>query len=62
MEGEINPLAYCCRELFPMMDMVESLRSAVGLPVGKTTLKLSTQEDNVGALILALTLPPQHTP
>ena len=37
MEAEIVALAHCCRELFPIMDMVAKLGPAVGLEVGETT-------------------------
>ena len=62
MEAEIIALAHSCRELFPIMDTVECLGEAIGLPVGKTKLNVSIHEDNSGALILAETLPPQFTP
>ena len=62
MEAEIVALAHCCRELFPIMDMVAKLGPAVGLEVGQTTMNVSIHEDNAGALILAETLPPQYTP
>ena len=62
MEAEINALAHCCRELFPILDMTASLGKAVGLPIGVPAMKVSVHEDNAGALILAKTLPPQFTP
>jgi len=62
MEAEIIALSACCRELFPLIDMVESLTAAVNLPTGETTMQLSVHEDNSGALVLAKTLPPQFTP
>ena len=62
MEAEIIALNHCCRELFPIVDMVPSLSSAVGLGSPSTTMKVSIHEDNSGALILAETLPPQFTP
>ena len=62
MEAEIVALAHSCRELFPIMDMVEAFGTAVGLPVGNTTMNVSIHEDNAGALILAEMLPPQYTP
>ena len=62
MEAEIIALNHCCRELFPIVDMVSSLSSAVGLGSPSTTMKVSIHEDNSGALILAETLPPQFTP
>ena len=62
MEAEIIALAHSCRELFPIMDMVKSLSTAVGLPDPKTSMHVSIHEDNAGALILAQTLPPGFTP
>jgi len=62
MEAEIIALAHSAKELFPIMDMVDLLGNAVGLPVGDTTMNVSIHEDNLGALILAETLPPQFTP
>ena len=49
-------------ELFPVMDIVSSLRPAVGIPAEGTKMKVTIHEDNAGALILADTLPPQFTP
>lgn len=62
MEAEVVALAHSCRELFPVMDMVDALGPAVGIPVGSTTMRVSIHEDNAGALVLAETLPPQFTP
>jgi hypothetical protein len=62
MEAEIIALSACCRDLFPIIDMVESVTRQVNLPIGETTMKLSVHEDNSGALVLAKTLPPQFTP
>jgi hypothetical protein len=44
------------------MDMVSSVKKSVKLPIGKTTMNVSMYEDNLGALVLAKTLPPQFTP
>ena len=62
MEAEIIALSACCRDLLPIIDIVESVTSSVKLPIGETTMKLSVHEDNSGALVLAKTLPPQFTP
>jgi hypothetical protein len=62
MEAEIIALSACCRELFPIIDMVGSVTKSVNLPIGKTTMNVSIHEDNSGALVLAKTLPPQFTP
>jgi hypothetical protein len=62
MKAKIIALAACCRELFPIIDMVEALTTSVHLPIGDTTMNLLVHEDNSGALVLANTLPPQFTP
>ncbi len=62
MEAKIKALSACCRDLFPMINMVESVTRQVNLPIGETTMKLSVHEDNSGALVLVKTLPPQFTP
>ncbi len=62
MEAEIIAFLACCRDLFPIINMVESVTSSVKLPIGETSMKLSVHEDNSGALVLAKTLPPQFTP
>ena len=62
MEAKIIALSACCRELFPIMDMVSSVTKSVKLPIGNTTMNVSIHEDNLGALVLAKTLPPQLTP
>ena len=63
MEAEVNALSQCCRDLFPIMDMVSEIGQVVGLPTDdKTKMHVSVHEDNAGALILAQTLPPKFTP
>jgi hypothetical protein len=62
MEAKIIALSACCRELFPIIDMVCSLAEATNLPIGNMTMNVSIHEDNLGALVLAKTLPPQFTP
>jgi hypothetical protein len=63
MEAETIALAHCCRELFPVIDIVAELGKVVGLPADDmTSMHVSVHEDNAGALILAETLPPQFTP
>eukprot|EP00804_Cyclotella_cryptica_P001130 CCRYP_008392-RA/>CCRYP_008392-RA protein AED:0.20 eAED:1.00 QI:0/-1/0/1/-1/0/1/0/77 len=52
MEAEVIALAHCCRELFPIMDMVSLLGTKVGLPVSGATMNVSIHEDNAGALVL----------
>ena len=61
MEAKIVVLAHSCRELFPIMDMVESMSKVFGLSNPKTSIQVSIHEDNAGALVLAETLPPQFT-
>ncbi len=61
-EAEIVAISHCARKLIPIMQMVEFLGPAVGLPVNCTSMHACIHEDNVGALISADTLPPQYTP
>jgi hypothetical protein len=61
-EAEIIALAACMRELIPIMDRVQSLADAVGIQAGDANMRVSVHEDNLGALVLAETLPPQFTP
>jgi hypothetical protein len=62
MEAEVIALAACMRELIPVMDMVQLLAVAVVIPAGDVNMRVSVHEDNLGALVLAETLPPQFTP
>ena len=62
MEAEIIALAQSCKDLFPIMDIVESMALVVGLPKPMTSMHISIHEDNAGALILAETSLPQFTP
>ena len=62
MEAEIIALAACMRELIPIMDLVKELAGAVGIPAGNVNIRVSVHKDNLGALVLAKTLPPQFTP
>ena len=62
MEAKIIALAACCRELFPIINMVTLLTILVNLPIEETTMNLSVHEDYLGALVLAKTLPPRFTP
>jgi hypothetical protein len=50
------------RELIPIMDIVQLLSDAVGIPAGDVNMKVSVHDDNLGALVLAETLRPQFTP
>ena len=57
----MEALAACMRELILIMDMVQELAVAVGESAGDVNMKVSIHEDNLGALVLAKTLPPQFT-
>ena len=61
MEEEIIAMAHCCRELFPIINIATSLGMAGSMPMGDTTMNVSVREDNTGALVLAITFPPQFT-
>ena len=55
-------LAGCCRELMPIIDMVDEVGTAVGLTQSeKTKMHVCIHEDNAGALVLDQILPPQFT-
>ena len=43
MEAEIIALAACCRELFPIIDMVHSMAEATNLPIGNNHECLHTR-------------------
>lgn len=63
MEAEIIALAHCCRELFPVVDIVSEVGEVVGLETKDlVSMHVSIHEDNAGALVLAETIPPQFTP
>jgi hypothetical protein len=62
MKAKVIALGECMRELITIMDMVQSLAVAVGIPAGDVKMRVSVHEDNLGALVLAETLPPQFTP
>ena len=49
-------------ELLLIIDMVESLDNAVGLPKDLTIMYVSCHEVNAKALVLQETLPPQYIP
>jgi hypothetical protein len=62
MEAKTIALSACCRELFPIIDMVCSLAEATNLPIGNATMNVSIHEDDLRVLVLAKTLPSQFTP
>ena len=45
MDSDIIALAHCCRELFPIIVITQSLRKEVGLPFRVTSMKVSTPVD-----------------
>ena len=56
-------MAQCCKVLFPIIMMVKELSRAVGSPLGgPPRMKITSHEDNNGALILAKVIPPEFTP
>ena len=55
-------MANSCRELLPIIDIVDSLGDAVGHPKDFTIMHVPIHKDNDGALILAETLPPECMP
>lgn len=63
MEAEVIAMSSCCRELMPIIDMVNEVGTAVGLKSPDSPkMHIRIHEDNAGALILAQTIPPQFTP
>ena len=53
---------YCCRDFFPIIDIATSLGKSLGMSMGNTTMNVSVSQYNAGALVLAITFPPQFTP
>eukprot|EP00956_Cyclotella_meneghiniana_P021026 scaffold37794_cov37-Cyclotella_meneghiniana.AAC.2 len=63
MEAEYVALSQACKDLFPLLDMVKELGTAVGLPVDEhTNMHIKVHEDNVGALTLGRLEPKRMTP
>lgn len=63
MEAEINTLAHCCHDLFPVMNMEGEIGKVARLPTeDMTKMHVSVHKDKSGALILAEIIPPQFTP
>ena len=61
-EAEVIAMSSCCRELMPILDMVDEVGEAVGLSQSDAPkMHVCIHEDNAGALILAETLLPQAT-
>ena len=55
-------MAHCCREVFPIISITNSLGKEFCMPMGDTTMNISVHEENVGALVLARTFSPQFNP
>ncbi len=62
MKTKIIALSAWCRDLFPIIDIVCSLAKSTNLSIGNTTMNVFIHKDNLGAFVLAKTLPPQFTP
>jgi hypothetical protein len=63
MEAEYVALSQSCKSLFPLLDQIRELGSAVGLPVEEyTNMHVKIHEDNVGALTLGKLEPRRMTP
>jgi hypothetical protein len=68
MEAEIIALGGCCRELLPIITLVDKIGVAIGIKKpddnnsDSSTMHVTIHEDNLGALILATTSLPQFTP
>ncbi|KAL7469876.1 hypothetical protein ACHAXS_010138, partial [Conticribra weissflogii] len=62
MEAEVVAFVSCCRELFPILDIVDQIGDAVGLQKEEQCkMHCKVHEDNAGALVLLTTPPPQFT-
>lgn len=62
MEAKIISFPHFCCELFFVVDFVVEIGKAIGLPTEELVLHVSVHENNVCALVLAQTMPPQFTP
>jgi hypothetical protein len=68
MEAEIIALGSCCRELLPIIALVDEIGVAVGIKKlnnndsDSSTIHVTIHEDNSGTLIVATTPSPQFTP
>jgi hypothetical protein len=53
MEAEYVSLSQACKDLFPLLDLIKELGSALNLDINeRTNLHVKIHEDNVGALTL----------
>ena len=63
MESEYVALSTSCKDLFPIMDLVQELGKFFDLPVAnKSRFHVRIHEDNVGALLLGQLEPRRMTP
>jgi hypothetical protein len=63
MEAEYVALSTSCKDLFPIVDLIRELCSAVGLEMAAVAnMHIKIHEDNVGALTLASLEPQRMTP
>lgn len=63
MEAEVVAFVACCRELFPILDIVGQVGKALNMDVKDgCNFHVRMHEDNIGALTLLNTKPPQCTP
>ena len=63
MQSELIALADCCREIIPVIAIVDEVGAAIGLTQSKNSkMHVCIHEDNKGTLVLDQTLPPQFTP
>ena len=62
MKSEIISLAHCCQHQFPKIDFTQSIGKKVGLLLWFTSMKVSTHNDNSGAIFLGRIFPPKCTP
>ena len=63
MEAEYVALSTSCKDLFPLLDLIRELSSAINLPMDKhSNMHIKIHEDNVGALTLGKLEPRRMTP
>ena len=63
MESEYIALSTACKDLFPLVDLLQELGGCLGIPISKNSnLHVRVHEDNVGALTLGKLEPRRMTP
>jgi hypothetical protein len=68
MEAEVITLGSCCHDLLPIIALIDKIGIAIGIKkqdnnkANSSTMHITIDKDNSGALILATTPPPQFTP